>query len=796
MTKNKSKQVEFSKVAAHVIKSSLENFVEDSYLPYAHYVITSRALISEDGLKPVQRRILYAMDQLGLSDKKSHMKAAQIVGETMGKYHPHGDASIGDALSRLGQGFSMRVPLIDVQGSVGFTTGDAPAAPRYWEGRPTPAAMELTKEIREGAAEMGVNYDGKFPEPVQLPAKWPNGIINGSQGIAVGYSSYIIPHNPGEVMDAIIALVKNPELTVDEIMEIMPGPDFPTGGILVGYEGVREYYETGKGSFAIRGKYEIEPGARGTHKIIFSEAPYQVSGEQIVQAVEVNKKKDKFKEVSYVKDLSDMDNGFRLSIGIKAGANPEVVLKDIFKWAPLEQRFSANMNVLVDGVPKVSPMKDLLENFIAYRSECIVKKLNFKLADLDKNIERLGGIIAVLVDIDKALKIIRGADNSAIANEQLQKSFKINEEQSNYILSMPLRRLTKADSLSIQKEIEDLKEENEYINTLLNSEEEFDKYMINELEETKKIISDERRTYISNKTEAQLKAEAAAIKKANERFTKNADCYITLFANDTITKTIEPYKQDRSPVAITTQVKIKAQEHLIFVSRDGSALRVPVSFVPEDTIIDVSTVTGLPANSCVGVGKNEIDKKDHGTLIVTTSGGVNVVNGGFPVGDNFQMVKVANDEEVLVAYCLDASDVKDKHLVMVSSDGYILSFPVEQVRTSNSGAGTIKGMNLNDNASVVGASVADAKSAEVVSCSHQSIKVTALSDIPERNRNAKGVILQRLTKDDEILNAFASKRVIANKNDKSLRLPEVSERALSGTKRNGSDILLGHYEFE
>lgn len=796
MAKNKAKQVEFSKVAAHVIKSPLENFVEDSYLPYAHYVITSRALISEDGLKPVQRRILYAMDQLGLSDKKSHMKAAQIVGETMGKYHPHGDSSIGDALSRLGQDFSMRVPLIDVQGSVGFTTGDAPAAPRYWEGRPTPAAMELTKEIREGAAEMGVNYDGKFPEPIQLPVKWPNGIINGSQGIAVGYSSYIIPHNPGEVMDAIIALVKNPEITVDEIMEIMPGPDFPTGGILTGYEGVKEYYETGKGSFSIRGKYEIEPGARGTHKIVFSEAPYQVSGEQIVQAVEANKKKDRFKEVSYVKDLSDMDNGFRLSIGIKAGANPEVVLKDIFKWAALEQVFSANMNVLVDGVPKVSPMKDLLKSFIVYRSECIVKKLNFKLADLDKNIERLAGIIAVLVDIDKALKIIRGADNSIIANEQLQKSFKINEEQSNYILSMPLRRLTKADSLSIQKEIKDYREESEYINTLLNSEEEFDKYMIKELEETKKVINDKRRTLISNKTEAQLKSEAAAIKRASERFAKNADYYVTLFANNTITKTAETYKQDRSPVAIITQVKIKAQENLIFVYKDGSALKIPVSFILEDTIMDVSTVTGLSGNSCVGIGKNEINQKDHGILVVTTNGGVNVVNGGFPGGDNFQMVKLAEDEEVLVAHYLGALDVENKHLVIVSSDGYILSFPVKQVRTSNSGAGTIKGMNLNDNAYVVGASVTDAKSAEVVSCSHQSIKVTALSDIPERNRNAKGVILQRLTKGDEILNAFASKQVVANKNDKSLRLPEVSERALSGTNRSGSDILLGHYELE
>mgnify|MGYP000967028221 CR=1 FL=1 len=794
MSKNK-KSVDFSKVAAHIIKSPLENFVEDSYLPYAHYVIMSRALISEDGLKPVQRRILYAMDQLGLTDKKPFIKAAQIVGETMGKYHPHGDASIGDALSRLGQDFSMRVPLVDVQGSVGFTTGDAPAAPRYWEGRPTAAAMELTKEIREGAAEMGLNYDGKFEEPVQLPVRWPNGIINGSQGIAVGYSSNVIPHNPGEVMDAISALVKNPDLSLEEIMEIMPGPDFPTGGVLVGYEGVKDYYATGKGTFAIRGKYKIEPGARGTHKIIFSEAPYQVSAEQIVKSIEDGKKnKGRFKEVSYVKDLSDMNNGFRLSIGIKAGANPEVVLRDIFKFTPLEQNFSANMNVLRDGVPKVSSIKELLEDFIQYRSQCIVNKVNYKVKDLDKDIERLAGIIAVLTDIDKAIKIIRNAEDSATANEKLMKSFKINEEQAGYILSMPLRRLTKSDSLSIKTEIEELKKESKYLKTLLTNEKEFNKYMLKELEDTKKVIDDERRTVLITKSAEELKKEAAEIKKAKDRFDKNAECYVTLFANDTITRTLEPYKQERSPTAIAVQVKTRAQENLIFVNKDGSALRVPVSYIPENVIMDVHTTTGLPKGSVAGVGKEAADKKDHGILIVTSKGGVNVVNGGFPVMDEFQITKLDEDETVLFAQWLETKDLNKHVLVLVSSDGYVLNFPVEQVRTSNSGAGTVKGMNLNDGESVVGASVVNSNNAEIVSCSHQTVKVTSMKDIPGRNRGAKGVILQRLSKDDVVLNAFASERVIANKNNKSIRLPEVTDRALSGSKRSGSDIQLGHYE--
>lgn len=787
------KNIDFSKVAAQVIKSPVQNFVEDSYLPYAHYVIMSRALISDDGLKPVQRRILYAMSQLGLSDKKDYMKAAQIVGETMGKYHPHGDSSIGDALARLGQSFSLRVPLIDVQGSVGFVTGDDPAAPRYWEGRPTSAAMELTSELREGAVEMGVNYDGKHPEPAMLPVKWPVGLINGSQGIAVGYSSTIIPHNPGEVMDAAIEYVKNPNVTLKKLMKIMPGPDMPTGGVLVGYEGVKEYFETGRGTFAIRGRYEIVPGARGTHQAIFSEAPYQISAEQVISAVAKGKKdRGRFKEISYVKDLSDIDNGFRLSIGIKAGANPDIVLKDIFKWTPLEQKFSVNMNILENGIPKVNSVLEMIKSFIEYRSECIINRMNYKVTDLDKNIERLDGIIKVLVDIDKAIEIIRKSEDTQTANTTLMKQFKINEEQAGFILSMPLRRLTKSDSLSIQNEIKDLIEERDYLNVLLSDEKEFDKYMIKELRDTKKVINDERRTTINNKSEEELKEEEKAIKRAAARDAKNAECYVTLFSDGSITKTEKPYVQERSPIGILTAMKTRTQENLIFVTRDGEGLRIPVSHIHEDAMMDASAVTGISGENIAGVGKEIGDKAGHGILVITSTGGVNVVNGGIPTADEFTLTKL-NDEEIIYATWLNKEDL-DENLILVSSDGYASSFKLEQVRTSNSGAGTVRGMNLNDGATIAGVSTYNDDSAELVTCSYKEVKVIKASDIPVRNRGAKGVIVQRLKKDDEILAAFASSRVIANKNGKSLRLPDVSERATVGTKRAGNGIILGHYE--
>lgn len=777
----KIEQVDFSKVAKRVIKTPLEDFVEDSYLPYAHYVIRSRALISDDGLKPVQRRILYAMDQLGLTDKKDYMKAAKIVGETMGNYHPHGDSSIGDALSRLGQKFSMRVPLVDVQGSVGFTTGDPAAAPRYWEGRPTLAAMELTRELKEGSVEMGLNYDGKYAEPTMLPIRWPNGLINGSQGIAVGYSANIFPHNPTEVMDAVLALIDNPELTIKDVLKIMPGPDMPTGGVLKGYEGVKEYYETGKGSFSVRGRYTIEPGTRGTNTVVFSEAPYQVSAEQIIKAIQDGKKKDKFKEVSYAKDLSDKRNGFQLHIGIKAGANPAVVLKDIFKWTPLEQTFSANMNVLKDGVPVVRSMVELLQDFIDFRSECISKKSAFKVAKLEKQIEKLKGIVAVLVDINKAVKIISKSENEQVANAELMKAFKINEEQAEHILSMPLRRLTKADSSSLQMQIDSFQEEHDYLQLVLTDEKVFKEFLIKELKETREIIKDKRRTDILKKAEP-----APSLKADNSKVS-----YVTFFADDYITRTVEPFdEKDSSP--ILTQMKVNTDEGLVFIQKNGEGFKMPASYLPLDTIVPIEKATGLPANSVVGVGKETPGKDDVGLFVSTLKGGVNIINGTYPNSNEFTATKLADDDEVYSASWVDKEAFDNKKLVMVSSDAFVINFPLNQVRTSNPGAGTVRGIGLTEDANLAGVSIANDDDV-IVSCTFESVKTTNLTEIPSRNRGAKGVALQKLKDEDEVIATTTGKleNILAMKNGRKFSLPKPTERIGKVTKKSGLDVMLG-----
>lgn len=787
----KKYDVDFSKVASRIIKTTLEDFVEESYLPFAHYVIMNRALISDDGLKPVQRRILFAMLELGLTDKKEYMKAAQIVGEVMGKYHPHGDSSISDALARMGQPFSLRVPLVDVFGSVGHTTGDVPAAPRYWEGRPTAAAMEALRDIKDGAIKMGINYDGRFEEPSILPVKWPIGIINGSQGIAVGYASSIISHNPSEIMDACIKLVQKPDMTLKELMKIVKGPDFPTGGVLIGLEGVNEYFETGKGSFSVRGQYKIEPGARGTHVITFYEAPYQVSGEQIIESIQKNKKeRDRFKEISYAKELSDKKNGFMFSIGVKGGANPEVVLRDLFKYTPLEQTFSANTTVLKDGVPTVTPIKTLLEEFVQFRCSCITNKANNKLKSLDKAIERLDGIIKVLVDIDKAISIIRKSDTPEIANEDLQKSFKINEEQSSFIMSMPLRRLTKSDAIAINEEITGLRVERDYMQLILNDEDEFKKYLIAELESTKKVIGDKRRTVINTKSQEELKEEEDQIKKAAVLSTKNEDCYIVSFTDGSLVRTGSLDSLDASGKLVSSITKAKTQENLIFFKKDGSATRFPVNYV-SDSIVTIETAVGIELKDYVGLSREEVDKDSVGALVVTSEGGVNIIEGSYSNNKEFTAVKLKDNENVMFASTLTSEEFKSKEIVLVSSDGYILKFPLEQIRSSRSGAGTVKGMNLTENATVISASIVEVDSGQVFSCSYKTMKLTDLSEVPNRNRGAKGVVLQRLQKEDVLIHAYSGTNIKAIKAGKLIKLPVVSARAAQGVGRSGTEVKAG-----
>lgn len=790
---SKREKLNFEQIAAEVTESSIKDFINDNYLPYSYYVIYNRALISDDGLKPVNRRILHTMYEMGMMPNKPHTKAASIAGNTMSRYHPHGSQSIEDSLKRMAQPHAMRVPLIDPYGEVGTFTGDTGAAARYWEARLTPAAIELLKEVKQNAYEMTDNYDGTREEPVMLPVRWPNGVINGSQGIAVGYACNIFPHNPTEVMEAAITVLNDPEVSVDTLLEIMPGPDFPTGGELIGQEGVRDYYESGSGTFTIRGKYDLQPAARGTHVLTFYELPYQVSAEQVIRDIKKAKKLGNLKGVSDVRDLSDGFDGLRLQIRIKQGSNPIQVIKELFQRTPLEKKLSSNMTVLHDGLPQQIGMRDLLQQFIDFRKLVTANKLTHQQDTLKATIERLSGLIKVILDIDKAIEIIRASETTKDASEKLKKHFKINEEQAEYVLSMPLRRLTKSDKNELEQNIKAAKDELKEIELTLNNEENFNKYIEEELIDTAKVIQSDRLTQLNTLSADEIVKRDRELNKEIKNADKNADSVITVFTHKQVHRGSNGYVQERAQIPVLSTLRTKAQADILGFYKDGTAHRIKANFVPENLVSDVS-MTGLDPAKVVGFGNYVNGKDEVGTLIVTKMGEVNIISGGYPRTNEFTAVKLIDGDEIIFVSQI-TEDMLDKKLFMVSADGYATSFNISEIRTSNSGAGTVRGMAAEDD--VVGVSIispaTEDTDADIVTTTYTSVKVTKFSEIPERKRGSKGVQIHKRGKEDEIINAFASDTgVVAYKAGRAIRLPEANKRIDSGEKRDGSGFMLGY----
>ena len=445
MAKNKEKFA-LDKFAGKVIVQPIKPFLFENYLPYAHYVIQSRALVGKDGLKPVLKRGIWTMWTLGLKNNKPTMKAATVYNHVVGHYHPHGPSSVTEAMVKLAQDFHSRVPVVEVQGGFGLQTGDTPPSDRYYEVKFTPAGEQLVEDVDYHAVEMVPNFTGAEKLPKSLPVKWPFSIINGGQGIAVGYATNMIPHNPDEVMNAVIKRMQGKLNTVDQLIRVMPGPDFPTYGQIFGVDGIKEYYETGKGSFLVRSKYEVNALPRGKHEIVFTEFPYQISIEKIKEEIaKVKETKNKLTEIVEAKNLSDKKRGNVLSIDVKAGANPYLVLEDLFKFTSLETNFSVNMTTLDEGRPVVSTMFDLIDTFIDQRKEAFINKLEYKLENNSRKLEQRSGVASVLSDLDKTINIIRKSESSEEARENIMKNFGINEAQADYILKLSLSVLTKAD---------------------------------------------------------------------------------------------------------------------------------------------------------------------------------------------------------------------------------------------------------------------------------------------------------------------------------------------------------------
>ena len=471
-----------------------------SFLEYSMSVIVARALPDvRDGLKPVHRRILYAMNESGITPNKPHVKSARPVGDCMGKYHPHGDAAIYDTLVRLAQDFSMRVPLIDGHGNFGSIDGDSAAAMRYTEARLNKPAMELLADLEKETVDWQPNYDESMQEPKVLPARFPNLLVNGSAGIAVGMATNIPPHNLAEAIDATIAIMENPDISLDELLQIIPGPDFPTGATIMGRSGIREAYETGRGSITIRAKAHVEKSTSGRNRIVVTEIPYQVNKAKLIEKIADLVKQKTVTEISGLNDESDR-KGMRIVIDLKRGEEPQVVLNKLYKHTQLQTGFGINNLALVNGVPHVLGLKDMLYNYIDHQIDVIQRRTRYELRKAEERAHILEGLVIALDNIDEVISIIRSSRDDAEARSKLIERFGLSEVQANHILEMRLRRLTGLEREKIETELAELREKIAYYKRVLDDENLVKEIIRDEMLEIKRRYADKRRTEIADET--------------------------------------------------------------------------------------------------------------------------------------------------------------------------------------------------------------------------------------------------------------------------------------------------------
>src|ERR1700744_165117 len=482
----------------NIVDIDVAEEMRGSYLEYAYSVIYQRALPdARDGLKPVQRRILYQMNEMGLRPDRSHVKCARVVGEVMGRLHPHGDSAIYDALVRMAQPWAMRLPLVDGHGNFGSLGGDdAPAAMRYTEARLTAAAMEMVASIDEDTVDFIPNYDGSENQPDVLPAGIPNLLVNGTAGIAVGMATNMAPHNLGEVVAAARFLIKHPDASLDALMRYVPGPDLPTGGHIVGLDGVREAYETGRGIFRTRATARIEQlNARKTG-IVVTELPYGVGPEKVVTRIKDLVQAKKITGISDLKDLTDRNRGLNLVIEVRVGFNPDAVLAELYRLTPMEETFGINNVALVDGQPRTLGLKELLSIYIEHRLDVTRRRSEFRRRKRQDRLHLVDGILIALLNIDEVIQVIRTSDDSAEAKRRLCEVFDLSEIQAQYILDTPLRRLTRYDKLELEREQETLRAEIAELTEILDNDEKLRALVSGEMADLVKKFGTPRRTVL------------------------------------------------------------------------------------------------------------------------------------------------------------------------------------------------------------------------------------------------------------------------------------------------------------
>ncbi len=734
--------------------------MQGSFLEYAYSVIYSRALPdARDGLKPVQRRILFQMNEMGLRPDRGHVKSARVVGDVMGRLHPHGDTAIYDALVRMAQDFTMRVPLVDGHGNFG-SLDDGPAAPRYTEARMQAAALALVESLDEDVVDFVPNYDNQLTQPEVLPAAFPNLLVNGASGIAVGMATNMAPHNLIEVAGAAKHLLENPDATLEELMAYVPGPDLPTGGTIVGLDGIRDAYATGRGSFKTRAKVSIEQISARRTGLVVTELPYLVGPEKVIEKIKDGVSSKKITGIADVTDLTDRKNGLRLVIGIKTGFSPEAVLEQLYRLTPLEDGFSINNVALVDGRPQTLGLRDLLRVYLDHRIQVVTRRSRYRLARRQERLHLVEGLLIAILDIDEVIQVIRSSDDTAQARSRLIDVFDLSTLQADYILELQLRRLTKFSRIELETERDKLRAEIAELEGLLADPARIRTQVGVELDEVAERFGTPRRTLLTE-AGAQVKATASS-RKAGAVSLEIPDAP-TLVVLSTTGRAVRVDLPDgvEGPVASTRRSKHDAilsaargttRGELGAVTSRGRLIRFTPVDLPSVPANSVQLAAGARINDYLGIDKKErvlglVSLDSEEPIALGTRQGVvkRVTPGGYPGKPDFEIISLKPGDEVVgVAHAGDASE-----LVFVSSDAQLLHFSAAQVRPQGVAAGGMAGINLSPKATVLFFGAVDPTDAVVVTISTPTAtlpgadpgrgKVSHFAEFPGKGRATGGV---------------------------------------------------------
>ncbi|HFV2672368.1 TPA: DNA gyrase subunit A [Streptococcus pneumoniae] len=744
----------------NLVNVNLTKEMKASFIDYAMSVIVARALPDvRDGLKPVHRRILYGMNELGVTPDKPHKKSARITGDVMGKYHPHGDSSIYEAMVRMAQWWSYRYMLVDGHGNLGSMDGDSAAAQRYTEARMSKIALEMLRDINKNTVDFVDNYDANEREPLVLPARFPNLLVNGATGIAVGMATNIPPHNLGETIDAVKLVMDNPEVTTKDLMEVLPGPDFPTGALVMGKSGIHKAYETGKGSIVLRSRTEIETTKTGRERIVVTEFPYMVNKTKVHEHIVRLVQEKRIEGITAVRDESNRE-GVRFVIEVKRDASANVILNNLFKMTQMQTNFGFNMLAIQNGIPKILSLRQILDAYIEHQKEVVVRRTRFDKEKAEARAHILEGLLIALDHIDEVIRIIRASETDAEAQAELMSKFKLSERQTQAILDMRLRRLTGLERDKIQSEYDDLLALIADLADILAKPERVSQIIKDELDEVKRKFSDKRRTELMVGQVLSLEDEDL-IEESDVLITLSNRGYIKRLDQDEFTAQKRGGRGVQGTGVkdddfVRELVSTSTHDHLLFFTNKGRVYRLKGYEIPEYG----RTAKGLPVVNLLKLDEDESiqtvinvesDRSDDAYLFFTTRHGIvkrTSVKEFANIRQNGLKALNLKDEDELINVLLAEGDMD---IIIGTKFGYAVRFNQSAVRGMSRIATGVKGVNLREGDTVVGASLITDQDEVLVITEKGYGKRTVATEYPTKGRGGKGMQTAKITEKNGLL---------------------------------------------